>query len=76
MRETRKTIKAENTQLRAQIAVHEHSTRKALHEHIALIAGRNTQLIADYEALEAKCVYLSSKYDALVAASATKPTAA
>lgn len=52
MRETRKSLKAENTQIRSQLAVHNHATRKSLHEYIGMVEGRNAQLIEEYKKLE------------------------
>ena len=66
MRETRRHLKAVNIQLRSQISVHEHTTRKALHEHMALIVGRNKQLIDAYKKLEGEHNSLLAKHAELV----------
>lgn len=47
MRITRKTLQAENDQLRAQIAVHNHVTRKGLNEMVRLTVERNKYLLAE-----------------------------
>lgn len=47
MRETRRSLKAENTQLRAQLAVHDHATRKSLQEYTTGIVARNQHLVEE-----------------------------
>ena len=76
MRETRRTLKAANTQLEAQIAVHNHVTRSALHEHMELIVGRNKQLIENYKKLEAERDALQRQVDELFGRNKEKALAA
>lgn len=44
MRATRRTLAAENTQLRAQLAVHSNVTRKALNEYVRATRQENADL--------------------------------
>lgn len=45
MRETRRTLQAVNTQLRSQIAVHNHATRASLHDMIRMTRERNEHIL-------------------------------
>lgn len=58
---TRKELTAENTELKAKLAVHDHVTRKALNEfvkgqaaHIQALKEQNAKQAKELEALKAK----------------------
>jgi chromosome segregation ATPase len=66
MRETRRSLKAENIQLRSQIAVHNHVTRASLHDYIKGLTERNQHAIDEYKNLEASYAGLQAQYTALL----------
>ncbi len=63
MRETRKSLKAENTQLAAQLAVHNHNTRASLHDMIRMTRERNEYLVKELAKVTAERDALKAKYE-------------
>lgn len=61
MRETRRTLKAENTKLRSQLESHNHVTRASLHDHMNGIVDRNKYLLGVIEKLHAEKADLERK---------------
>jgi hypothetical protein len=59
MRATRKALEAENTQLRAQLAVHENVTRKALNEYVRATREENKVLKTQLKAAADKITELT-----------------
>jgi hypothetical protein len=44
MRETRRSLKAENAELKSKLAVHDHATRRSLNDYLKGVVARNEDL--------------------------------
>lgn len=63
MRATRKTLQAQNTQFRAQLAVHDNISRATLNECVQKTRAINKQLEADKALLESKLAETAKQLD-------------
>lgn len=61
MRVTRKSLEASNTELRAKLAVHDHTTRKALNEYVRATKAENKTLKEQAKALAEKVESLAAE---------------
>lgn len=68
MRVTRKALEAQNAQLRAQLAVHDNITRKALNEYVRATREENKVLKGQLKAAMDKLMELTKPAEEKVAA--------
>ena len=61
MRETRRSLKAVNGQLRDQIAVHNHVTRASLHAMLKQVTARNEDLVKTISAKDNEIASLRTR---------------
>ena len=76
MRVTRRSLKAENTNLHAQLAVRDHVSRSMLNECVIKTRAINKELATKNEKLEEKASELQGKLDTATAALALTKKAA